>query len=211
MKVFLTAAALLISFWVNAQHYGGLHFSADYIPNEKNPAAVQGDDFFSKHSFSWGYTIGYQGLFFQQSRLSFGYGIQYSYRPTYRDNLLGSVDCLTGGNSDDVFPVRLEEEYRNIEIPLEIRLNIFKSSQWQPYLAAGFTPTYLIKRTRRYFYEDGKTQTFRIENSRIDASIEAGAGVNYRLKKYLLNLHTAIRHMETQGKLVVGLGIMRNF
>jgi hypothetical protein len=193
-----------------AQHYGGLYFSADYIPNRKNPASVQGDDFFSENTFSWGYTIGYQGLFFQQSRFSFSYGLQYSYRPTYQDNLAGP-GCLTGWNPHADFPVRLEEEYRNIEIPLGVRLNILKSSKWQPYLSAGLIPTYLMKRSKRFIYENGNSQTFENGNRRFDASIEAGAGVNYRLKKYLFNLHTSIRHLETQGKLAMGLAVMRNF
>jgi hypothetical protein len=68
-----------------------------------------------------------------------------------------------------------------------------------------------MKRSKRFIYENGNSQTFENGNRRFDASIEAGAGVNYRLKKYLFNLHTSIRHMETQGKLAMGLAVMRNF
>lgn len=68
-----------------------------------------------------------------------------------------------------------------------------------------------MKRSKRFIYENGNSQIFENDNRRLDAAIEAGAGVNYRLKKYLFNLHTSIRHMETQAKFEAGLAVMRKF
>lgn len=215
MKLVAVIAFLVMSQPIIAQHYGGVFFSSDYVPSLKYHWSHETGDFFKDHHFSWGYTFGYQGQMFQQKRISLSYGLQYSSRSTFEEAFGAPYGCVTGIDLEAYIPKRLEEEWKSIELPLAIRLNILKTSKFQPYISGGIGFTYPIVYSVRLIDEAGNSETasFLTDNyiKRVDATLEAAAGLNYSVKKYILNLHTFIRHMETQGKLGVGLAAMRKF
>ncbi len=214
MKKLLLIVLIHVPCILYAQHFGGVFFSSDYVPSPKHPFE-QSNSYFEDHNFSWGYTIGYQGLLFQQRRFSINYGLQYSYRPTYQENYGAPWGCSTGIDPYDYTPVRLEEVYRYIEIPIELRLNILKSNRLQPYLSLAIIPNYPIKYTAQLIDENGNTsESESLVDSfkyRADLSIAGGTGLNYRIQEYLLGIQIFARHMETLGKFGIGLSVMRKF
>ncbi len=86
-KLFIFTICFFISNAIISQHFGGLYFSLDRIPTKKNYWATEKTgNYFNDHHFSYGYSIGYQGLLMENKRVSFTYGLQYTLRTTFVEN-----------------------------------------------------------------------------------------------------------------------------
>lgn len=214
-KLFIFTICFCISNAIIAQHFGGIFFSGDLIPSDKHIVAKRTGSFIKDHHFSKGYSIGYQGLLMEQSRFSFTYGLQYTFRSTYQDNYGAPYGCATGLENYKYEPVRLEETWNNIEVPLGARYNILKVSKFQPYVSISFILTYPVIYDAKLINNSGaELPSHWFENNykkRIDGLIEFGVGLNYRTKNYIFNIHPSIRQMELQGKIGLGFAILRKF
>ena len=197
-----------------AQHFGGLFFSSDHAIWKKYVAHEKlAGNFFEDHEFSWVYTFGYQGQFFQAKRFSFTYGLQYAYKQNV-ENYSGMLFCATEIDINTISPIiKKEEKWNLIELPIGARYKILKPSKFQPYISVSFIPLYPLNYEVRQIDTDGKIVKANYQDEsiikRFDASAESGAGLNYKLNQYIFNLHTYIGYLFNLSEVGVGFSVMR--
>ena len=89
LTIFLVISAANSAF---SQHFGGLYLSPNWVLNNyDNSIWTKPLKNFEESNYSFGYSIGYQGLLLEDRRFSFAYGLNFDsyyleYKYEYPDN-----------------------------------------------------------------------------------------------------------------------------
>lgn len=183
-KSIITLAILVLSSVADAQHYGGVSTSFNFMESDNNYSA------FKDHNKLIG--LGYQGSLFTDKRLNMLYGARYSYtfEPDY------------GGDESG-----WKRTMHSAGISLGVRLNILKETKWQPYVFAQAWYDYAFY-GKMMEVTNGKVTSSKFWYGGPNSHIPVGAGVSYKHKSLMFNGEL---YRDLVGYIGIGLSVMKKF
>ena len=195
---------------LSAQHYGGIYFSPNWNSSTINSSGYDvSGNYKTSLDYTFGYSIGYQGLMLGDRRFSFSYGLQYAhqYLPSYNpSNLLTKYD-------PDQNAIGIKKTTHSLEVPLSWRYNILKNKKLQPYISAGLTFRMPFKTSFDLLNSDGSEEGIPYQkNDPFSIFADFGIGLNYKVNENLMiSVQPTIRPWKDDGKIGIGFSIMKKF
>jgi len=186
----------------SSQHYGGIYMAPYSILN--NDFGDSGNKSGQK-KFTFGYTVGYQGLLRAKKRISFSYGMQYSYQ--YLEN---KSYYASGQTTSNVITGR-KEELHLLEIPATWRYNLNMGKKWQPYISISTTAVIPVAQKAYSISDDGEYSKGDAPNYTPFILPDIGIGINYTSKDWVFNVQPTIRPISIWKKIGIGFSVMRKF
>ncbi len=201
MKKLFVILLFTVSYHIaSAQHYGGIYVAPTWTKNNSyfNSSQIDAKD------FTFGYSVGYQGLIMPKRRFSFSYGLQYAYY-FIEDNLKNENRSATTFKNI----IGRKVEYRIMQIPATWRYNILKDNKFQPYISASTTLMIPLSHKIYTINEDGEKELFLSFQNKIVISPDIGVGVNYTKNNWIFNIQGSVRPLWEQ--FGVGFSVMKKF
>ena len=186
---------------VMSQHYGGLTFTPyaveNYIGWRSNSKIYTHA---SGQNSTFGFAVGYQGLFMPERRFSFSYGLLYTYG--YNEVTYEKPEVYQNA-------ISYRQDMTSLQVPLWWRYNILKNKKWQPFIAISTSVNYALVSERTLYYEDQPPWTSMINNG-FFLSLELGVGVNYTTEKWMFTIQPKIGGSYAR-QLGIGFSVLRKF
>lgn len=196
--------ALLMSNMLFGQNYIGIQYAPYWTTN--NSFVLRDGIENQQDKYTFGYSVGFQGLTMSDRKISFSYGLQYSFQFLNNSNYYGYSELDDPLSS---FKGRREELYV-LELPATWRYNLIKGSKLQPYISVATTIVIPIKQQATITKIDGSTEDGEINYTPFVLP-DFGIGLNYKTEKWMFNLQPTIRPFSIWKKVGVGFSVMRKF
>jgi len=204
-KLFTFTILIVLGHFAYSQHYGGIYFSPDLTLNNWSGNYYTQE---RKYDITNGYSFGYQGLLFNDSRFSFAYGLNYSYK--YLDDMGPSSLINIYDITNEAAGVRTT--YHALEIPATLRFNILKGRKIQPYLSAGLAFVIPLKTKYEFINTDGSLNEISYKKpDQFHIYADFGIGLNYKVKDYIFNIQPTLRPWQKGGKFGIGFSVLKKF
>jgi len=195
---------VLLSNILIAQNYVGVQYTPYWTLNNSFVAHEGIENEQEKYTF--GYSVGFQGLTMSSRKISFAYGLQYSYQYLLNKNFYGYSELDDPLNS---YKGR-GEELHVLELPATWRYNFTKEHNFQPYVSVSTTIVIPIAQKAIITNIDGSTVDGEINYTPFILP-DFGIGLNYRKDQWLFNVQATIRPFSIWRKAGIGFSIMRKF
>ena len=200
----ITAVFLLLSNLLFSQNFIGIHYSPYWTLN--NSFAGIGVVENRQDKFTYGYSVGIQGLTMTNRRISFSYGLQYVYQnlnnPYYYD--------FTDLNDPLLTAQGRKEELYTIELPATWRYNFVKEGKLQPYISLSTTILIPISQKATITGTDGNRVEGELNYTPFILP-DFGVGLNYKTENWLFNIQPTVRPFSIWKKVGVGFSVMKKF
>lgn len=205
-RLVILTIALLTSNVLFSQNYFGIQYAPYWTTNNSFVTHDASEN--QQDKYTLGYSVGFQGLTMSDRKISFSYGLQYSYQFLNNSNYYGYSeldDPLSSFKSKG-----REEKLYVLELPATWRYNFMKGSKLQPYVSVATTIVIPIKQQATITNVDGSTQDGEINYTPFVLP-DFGIGLNYKTEKWMFNIQPTIRPISIWKKVGVGFSVMRKF
>jgi len=185
-----------------AQHYVGAFYSPYLTINSVKPYGSAGGP-----ATTYGYGVGIQGLIRTEKRVSFSYGLQYTYQYLY------FPDYYAESSGKELEPddmVGYKEIIKLIELPATWRYNFTMGKKFQPYVSLSTTLLY------PFYYKmiqiDGNGNEYAMDQMKYPLILpDIGLGANYKAGEWMFNAQLTYRPFSILKRVGFGISIMRKF
>ena len=207
MKKLLVLIFLLnLMFSAEAQHYIGVFYSPYLTFNSSTDFGSAGGP-----ATTFGYGIGVQGLTRTQKRISFSYGLQYTYQYTSFPEYFEKTAALTSGRTleqGDI--VGYKEIIKLIELPATWRYNLTMNKKFQPYVS--ISPTLLYPFYYKMIQIDGNGNEYTSDQIKYPLILpDIGLGANYKAGEWMFNAQITYRPVSILKRVGLSISVMRKF
>lgn len=205
-KLFSSIFLLNLLFSAEAQHYIGVFYSPYLTLNTSTDYGSAGGP-----ATTFGYGIGLQGLIRTQKRISFSYGLQYTYQYTYFPEFYKKTSSSTSERilePEDI--VGYKEIIKLIELPTTWRYNFTLNRKFQPYFS--ISPTLLYPFYYKMINIDGNGNEYSHDQLKYPLILpDIGLGANYKAGEWMFNAQITYRPVSILKRVGLSISVMRKF